>query len=500
MNGKVAVIGIDGMDSLLVEQFLGDMPNFRQLQEKSPAYRFTSIFPPDSTPAWASIYTGLTPAGHGLINFVNPGERKGTVKRREITDADLKGRTFWDLAGKQGKRVCLVLPFNIFPGWPVSGAMVCRINTVASRSHPLSALPGGVLEKYSPSPGDLNMLQEYFSRKDFPKLIEMCRRRTLAEGDLARKMLRGEDWDLFLVYFSALDGIQHFFWSFFDETHPHYPGDNRFKEVIKDFYVLIDQMVGEIVKALGNIPIIILSDHGHGIRPTHLLNINEVLRQHGYLASAEKAGKKVNPLLKASRIKQLLTSYVQRFGVGNLGLKLAQKFPLWKRLLASPLSIDWNRTRAYVTDLSAIKSYSYGGIRINRELVPAADLEGVIQEILALLGEIRDPRTSRQIVKFAGKREDLYRGPFIDRYPEIVLELEEGYGLGWEINGDLFDYGFMHSLQPGSHKKDTPVLYTLNLATDATRPLTLMDLAPTILACLGVVPECAFDGESFVRA
>jgi predicted AlkP superfamily phosphohydrolase/phosphomutase len=258
-------------------------------------------------------------------------------------------------------------------------------------------------------------------------------------------------------------------------------------------------MVGEIIKGLGNIPMIILSDHGHGIRPTNLININEVLRQNGYLASREKAGKKPNPLLKASRIKQLLTSYVQRFGVGNLGLKLAQKFPLWKRLLASPLAIDWNRTRAYVTDLSALKSYSYGGIRINRELVPGAALEGVIQEILTLLGEIRDPRTSRQIVKFAGKREDLYRGPFIDRYPEIVLELEEGYGLGWEINGDLFDYGFMHSLQPGSHKKDSPVLYTLNLTTDVTRPLTLMDLAPTILACLGVVAEHVFDGKSFVR-
>jgi len=499
MKQKVVLIGIDGMDSRLVEKFLEDMPNFRYIKSQSPTFRFKSIFPPDSTPAWASIYMGLNPAKHGIINFINPADKYGKVVRNKIDDNNFKGRTFWDIAGDNGKRSCIVLPFNIFPGWQINGSMICRVNTVASKKHPLSAFPSDLIKKYSPSSIDLNMLQEYFSLKQLPKLAEMCKKRTYAEGELACKMLVKEKWDLFFIYFSALDGIQHFFWSFYDENHPNYYADNPYKNVIKEFYILIDEMVGEIISHLKeDIPVIILSDHGHGTRPTILLNINEVLRKHGYLYPNNYTSKKINPLYNTKWLKKQLISYVNRFGIGNFGLKIAQKFPFWKKILASPLAINWDKTKAYVTDLSAIKSYSYGGIRINKDIVPKDQRDKVIDDIIKILLEIKDPKTSKRIVKYACRREDLYTGNFIERYPEIVLELDDAYGLGWEINGLLFDYGFTHNIQPGSHKKDTPILYTLNLNVDNTREITLMDIAPTILECLNVYTNQNFDGVSFL--
>ena len=97
----------------------------------------SSVFPPDTTPAWATIHTGLNPASHGIINFVNIADKKGSYVPFKIRDELSKGKTFWDVASKNGKKVCIVLPQNIYPGWEVNGCLVCRTNRVDDDDHPL---------------------------------------------------------------------------------------------------------------------------------------------------------------------------------------------------------------------------------------------------------------------------------------------------------------------------------------------------------------------------
>ena len=66
---KLIVIGIDGLDANLIHQFRDDLPNFSKLSQKSPLTRMSSVFPPDSPTAWATIFTGLDPANHGIVSF-----------------------------------------------------------------------------------------------------------------------------------------------------------------------------------------------------------------------------------------------------------------------------------------------------------------------------------------------------------------------------------------------------------------------------------------------
>jgi len=502
MKQKVILIGIDGMDSWLVEKFIDDMPNFMKIKAQSPKFKFKSIFPPDSTPAWASIYTGLNPAQHGIINFVNPADKEGGVIRKEAVDSDFKGRTFWDIAGNSGKKSCIVLPFSIFPGWEINGSMITRIHCPAPSDYPLSAFPESLIKKYNPSSKKLNTFEGFYSltEKDLKKMANEYEIRAYAEGDLAVKMLQEENWDLFFVYFSSLDGIEHYFWNRCDENHPNYNRNNRFKNVIKHFYILLDKMVGNILNVVDDdIPLIVLSDHGHGSRPTTLFNVNEILRESGMLIPSEKSKRAANPFYKTKWFKKQLISYINRFGVGNMGMRIAKKFPIWKKVLASPLSIDWNRTMAYVTDLSAIKSYSYGGIRINRDVVKPDQIDDVIDNIIKVLIDVEDPRTSKKIVKYAYRREYLYTGEFIGSYPEIVLELDDHYGLGWEINESLFDYDSNQNIQPGSHKKNSPVLFSMNVIADTSLEITPIDVTPTILRLLGVHGDFNLDGRSFAE-
>ena len=105
MNNKVLMIGIDSMDSVLLSEFEDEMPNLRKLKEAGADINFEGVYPPDSPTSWASIYTGLNPAKHGVVFFMDPLEKTGKLIKEELDNSTVKGRTFWDLAGKFGKKV-----------------------------------------------------------------------------------------------------------------------------------------------------------------------------------------------------------------------------------------------------------------------------------------------------------------------------------------------------------------------------------------------------------
>ncbi len=70
---SVVVLGIDGMDPHLVEQFVskGRMPTFRRLMEEGSFSPLGTTIPPQSPVAWSSFITGHDPGGHGIFDFVH---------------------------------------------------------------------------------------------------------------------------------------------------------------------------------------------------------------------------------------------------------------------------------------------------------------------------------------------------------------------------------------------------------------------------------------------
>lgn len=496
---KVLIIGIDSLDSTLLSRFEADLPNFRKLKERSPHMRLTSIFPPDSVPAWVSIYTGLNPARHGVINFINPADKTGKVLLTDIDNSSFQGNTFWDFAAMSGKKVCLVLPYAVYPAYPINGSMVCRTMKVVPSNYPLSTFPTSLSRKYQAVSSKLNLFHGFPSARQLTRCIKSFQECTLAEAELGLNMLQGEEWELFFMYFSAIDAVQHTFWSYFDETHPSYPGNNPHQDVIKNFYVLCDEMIGKFITAVGSdTAIIVLSDHGHGMRPVKLVNINEILRRKGLLVPKRKGLRSRNPLYETERLKRIASNFVTRYGIGNSALRLMQRFPLWKRIFASPASIDWEKTTAYVSDLSAIKSYSYGGVIVNKANLADTEYEKMQHLLIKELAEIREPDTGEHLVRWICRREELYSGEYISKYPDILFELTSDYGIGWEIGGSLVGTGYMHRVQPGSHTRYSPVLLvsTAGAGKCLRKDITPMDISPSVLELLGISVQSEFDGES----
>ncbi len=70
---KVIILGIDGMDPVLLRQFLarGEMPTFRKLMASGSFSPLATTMPPQSPVAWSSFITGCNPGGHGIFDFIH---------------------------------------------------------------------------------------------------------------------------------------------------------------------------------------------------------------------------------------------------------------------------------------------------------------------------------------------------------------------------------------------------------------------------------------------
>ena len=497
MKRRLLIIGIDGMDREYIEHNLDSLPNFNRIFNESPQILSTSVFPPDSDTAWASIYTGINPAKHGVVDFVDPLERdKINIKESEyLQQYNIIGKTFWDILDKKNMKTCLIFPHLIFPPYNL-------INGFMINPHPetekLIFTPQNYLDDSELNsvkiikriPRNKLELQKYSENK--AEVVE-------SEFSFLKRMLNKGSWDLVLFYSSVLDSIMHIFWNYCDPDDPTYPGKNKFEKIIFDFHVLYDKLVGEIIeKYKKEYDIMILSDHGHYRRPTNLFNINEFLRQKGYLKAVEKNSIKSSK----AKLKRLAVDIAQRTGMRPLAQTILRMFPKIKDSYVRPDSINFNETVAHCTDLSGLKAYTYGGIIIREENIPSGKTKTeIINEIIKLLENVTITENGIKIFKKKKKREDLYEGEYITKYPDIVFNLIDNYGAGWDVNLPLFTRSLAHKFYPGSHRGRTPVFYLLgnNIKIKKNR-IELTDVAPTVLELLGINSKVYnFDGKSIIK-
>ncbi len=70
---KVLVLGIDGMDPVLLEELMakGEMPNFARLAKQGAYRQLQTVTPPQSPVAWSVVITGQDPGGTGIFDFIH---------------------------------------------------------------------------------------------------------------------------------------------------------------------------------------------------------------------------------------------------------------------------------------------------------------------------------------------------------------------------------------------------------------------------------------------
>lgn len=496
---KVVIIAIDALDSVLLHKFRNDLPNLNKIMEEGKSIKLKSVFPTDSIPAWASIYTGMNPANHGFLVERDYLSKNAHEQARnlasKIDTTYLRGKTFWDLAGEYSKKVCVINPFLCYPVWPVNGIMV---SGPVFEDGTIQAFPEHISSKYSiPLMGGIG---GFPLLRDLPKFIENSKALTIDEANFGLKLLQDFHWDLYYICFLTLDRIQHFFWRYFDEKDPTYPGDNSYSNVIRYFYRLFDSIVGRFIDLLDqSATLIVISDHGHGMRNTKLVSINELLRRRKLLFSKNE-GSSLNFGKLLEKIKtRVVLDFIRKYNLEELAFGLARLIPKAKDMQESSFIIDFEKSIAYVSNLFGM--HPYGGIEINSSLIKEnITYEKIRSSIINAISSLKDQETGEGIVNWICRREELYFGKYIKKYPDVVFELNDDYGVDRTLYGSIFSTNYTHKIVSGGHKQDAAFfMYNLNRKEVIRKDATLMDVAPSILELLGIENNFDFDGISVFR-
>lgn len=459
------------------------MPHLARLAARGAFMPIASTVPFATFPAWATCVTGVNPGRHGLFDFTEmvPGE----YALRFTNATYRRAPALWNILSSAGKRVVALGVPATWPPEKVNGVMVAGFDSPvataidASFVYPPELYPevrGWKFADFQESrigPG--------WHARALPRLLAGI----AGKEAIALKILRREPWDFFMTVFGESDTVSHHFWMFHDPKSPrHRPGPAH---AIREVYERLDTTVGALISAAGEDTIVgVVSDHGFGGTGTGVLHLNNWLAEHGLLrfaANQESFLKKAGLRLVPQRWRGAL---FRRLG------GLAARAEGQSRFAG----FDWTATRAWSEELSYFPS-----VRVNlrgREpqgQVAPEDYGPFVRDLCAEL-ENWAP------VAKAWPREDLYSGPYMDRAPDIVLELayENGYaysclrargGPGFRRIAPQEFMGGKERGMNGSHRPEGVLFLSETCPVAHAR---LEDIAPTVLAALDV-PSPPMDGR-----
>jgi predicted AlkP superfamily phosphohydrolase/phosphomutase len=347
-----------------------------------------------------------------------------------------------------------VTPINIDPEHPAMRVGYPSVYSIylAKRQGPYATL--GLAE-------DTWALNEHVINDDhfIQQCIDMDNEREAMWFDALDKTPRG----LCCCVFDGTDRLQHTFWRDIDEEHPARPDPAQLenRHVIDDLYQRMDDLVGRTMAKCRDRDtlLMVLSDHGFGPF-RHGIDLNRWLEENGYLVVDDS-----------------------RRGEEQLA------------------GVDWSRTRAFAIGLAGIyvnvrEKYSQGIVE------PGAEADKLREEIAERLGKLVDPANGASAIKRVHVAGKVYRGPYKDDGPDLIVGYQRGYRVSWEAAiGKTSDTVFHPNTKAwsGDHCVDpslVPGILFCNRPIENTYP-RLMDVGATVLEMFGVPVPDYMDGKAW---
>jgi predicted AlkP superfamily phosphohydrolase/phosphomutase len=276
------------------------------------------------------------------------------------------------------------------------------------------------------------------------------------------------DSGLFYCLYDTPDRVQHMLWRLREPDHPanrDRPPARHLERAIEECYQRADGIVGRALERVDDQTLlIVLSDHGFGSFRRGV-NINRWLFDRGLLAL--RPG--IDP---GSEEGDLLAG------------------------------IDWEKTRAYGFGLSGLYLNLRG--REGRGTVAPEEAESLKAEIALELTGLTDPENDRPAIVSVSPRERLYQGPYVDEAPDLIVNCAAGYRISWSSTRGVVSAGPLvednTKKWSGDHIIDPALVPGVLLMSQPFRGerARLIDMAPTILAALGVGAGPAMEGETLL--
>lgn len=428
-NQRVSVVGLDGANRKILE-LLG-------LNKDGISANLISTIPPLTPPAWTSILTGVNQGKHGIFGWQNVN-----IKERRIrlnNSMDVKYPRLFELLSENGLKNIII---NVPLVYPFEGITNLENNIIVTDwACPLQTIYPTKLynmyEKYFIDPphtwSDYENVTEYV--KNIHEFITM-------RLNLYYNLLEKYDWNLFFIVFSETDWLLH-----------------KIPQLLEGKKLQLAQPIFEEIRRffdraqeLSDVTFIV-SDHGFEVKNLRM-SVNQVLKQHNQIKTT---------LFKSNMIK-VVRKFFPREMLNNLVRKLSEKVSLPTSSIA--LEADMMDSNAFMVEPLT------WGVFVNHEN---------ISEVTKIFEEMPE-------IKQVLNCYDLYKGPYTEYAPNLVLIPKEGV----VFSKGLSD-GIHTKIYEGNHEMKGIFFATgdvINKNGNLYKDLMVYDIAPTILHLFGLpIPE-----------
>ena len=516
---KVLFLEMDAGDKHLIQAWAkdGTLPTFRALLSRglvgdtmAPEGMFVGGI-------WPSLYTGVTPAKHGIHSLIQlkPGSYDFY---RCYTGESVKREPFWLALGRANRRVAI---FDI----PLSGITpeINGIQTVEWGSHDANYgfrawpadLEADIKDRFGLHPWSQSCNVADRTPEDFVAFRDALIEGVRTKAALTKHYLSQGGWDFFAQVFTESHCVGHQCWHLHDPAYPgHDPAITQLTgDPMREVYREIDTALGEILQLVDDTTtVIVLAGHRMSHKFGAQFLLPDILDRLGVARLRSNT-----PTHKAmSRLDALLTWGWQRTpGTVRRPLK-----GLRNRLRGA---IDSTNPSTYlppsVARLDAANSMCFlmdngfpvSGLRVNlkgREpdglISPGAEMEQFCVRLSEELLALADADSGKPMVDEVMKTAERYRGDYIDHLPDLLVKWNEERALGSatcgspggslvRIRSDKIGLveGVNQYCRTGDHRPEGLFVATGPGVRPGRldRTVSITDFAPTFCELLGVTLE-----------
>jgi predicted AlkP superfamily phosphohydrolase/phosphomutase len=460
---KTVVVGLDGANWEHLEPWIegGELPNLKMLKQRGAWSRSASELPYVTFPNWKCYSTGKNPGKLGVFwwELVDVANRSVSMPNSRSFD----GAELFDYLSAAGLRCGVINMPTTYPPRHLDGGFM------------IAGGPGCADRGYT-APTELEKeLTDRFGYCTHPGIATSKRKRYIQKVldlidlrfEAGKYLMDRVDFLQITVFY--INMLQHFFW----KDDPVLEGWRR-----------IDRHLGDFMAR--DCRLVLLSDHGC-CRIDRIFNINAWLVEKGYLVlmkdfSSDRVPIGLKRLISRLRRNPALRSRVRRW----LPPQLLNRIGLLQEELRGSLKfqmIDWDQTVAFASGQGPVY-LNPGSPRFR---------SGLDEELADRLESLRDPSIDRPPVLRVHRRDEVYRGDYLYRAPDLVAEQNEGFYINGRV-GKTILFEPTDLWQAENSRLGIFLMYGPGVAPGFKGETKITDIAPTLLRWHGLPVPADMDG------
>ena len=473
MISKTILVGIDGGTWNILKPLIaeGALPHFEEIVRDGVSGVLRSTIPYTTLPGWTSMFTGVNPGKHGIIENVIRINNEFVICNSMYRMV----KTVWQFLHDHGYSSTVVNDPVTYPPDKIGIHVTGLLTPGASKNYVMPSNLTDVIEKvsdgYTP-----DIQHNYYDnlRKNREVAFKQVKDYGLKIAKVGMHLLKNYSWDMAAVIFTSTDRMQHFFW--------HQP------DYLRRHYQEIDSYLGDFMNLASTeqANVIIASDHGFtGVK--EFFFINALLYRKGLL----------KPLKEGVLTSGMRRAGITRASVVNLLRKNLPLYRIIRRLTPRSLKKSLPLSERMKIDHYSSKIYAFTNLGLFINSIDEKELEALLKEISTVQSSDGIP-----FIKEILRRDEVIWGPYAERAPDIIILPNSGYKVRNELYLDArlsskpyyADYGITFT---GEHEIDGILMA---IGPDMARGKQIetkrvWDIAPTLLHMADLPIPDYFDGK-----